>query len=77
MEEDGRPSSLRAVWAEPRPGGVPPSLVLTVWPRALLVLDGLGVWGDVELPLEGEIFWAGGVLLELLLGGVLVFEALF
>lgn len=73
--EAERPSSRRAVCPEPLPGGVRPSLVLEVWPWPRLVLEGLGLWGDVEFPFEGEIFWAVGVLLEALLG-VLVFEAL-
>lgn len=73
--EEERLSSRRAVGPEPLPAGVRPSLVLEVWPWPRLVFDGLGVWGDVELPLEGEIFWDFGVLLEALLG-VLVFEPL-
>lgn len=73
--EEERLSSRRAVWPEPLPAGVRPALVLEVWPWPRSVFDGLGVWGDVELPFEGEIFWAVGVLLEAFLG-VRVFEAL-
>lgn len=73
-----RPSPRRACEPAPLPGGV--ALVPACarprpwdWP----VLEGLGVWGDLELPLDGEIFWALGVLLEGWLVGVLLFDTLF
>lgn len=72
--EEARPRSLRATWPARRPAGVPLSPDFLLRPCASSVFDGLGVWGDLEFPLEGEIFWALGV--PFWLGGVLVFEAL-
>ena len=80
-EEAGglRPRPRRTPEAAPRPGGVALVPALPSPPRARdwPVLEGLGVWGDLELPLEGETFWALGGVLEGWLAAVRLLDTLF